>query len=90
MTRECDLFSHGFPQVKILLKSKTIMTTKDKLNLLAAIGTVEKAKATISVLSESMTEHTVIGTHQSIVVEMIEDMLIDAIAIFDKVSKTDL
>lgn len=65
------------------------MTTENKLNLLAAIGIIEKAKAIVSVLGESMTEHNVIGKHQSVVVEMIEDMLIDAIAIFDKVTTND-
>ena len=65
------------------------MTTENKLNLLAAIGIVEKAKAIVSVLGESMTEHNVIGKHQSVVVEMVEDMLIDAIAIFDKVATND-
>jgi len=66
------------------------MTTEDKLDLLSAIGRVEKAQAIVSVLGESMTENNVIGKHQSIVVEMIEDILIDAIAIFDKVVKSDL
>lgn len=90
MTKESDLFNHDFTQVNQVLKSKTIMTNEEKLYLLSAIGMVGKAKAITSVLCESMTNENVISNHQRVVVEMIEDILIDAIAIFDKVAKPDL
>jgi hypothetical protein len=66
------------------------MTNEEKLYLFSAIGMIGKAKAMISVLAESMTNDNVIGNHQRVVVEMIEDVLIDAIANFDKVAKPDL